>query len=326
MQAMEFRTLGKTDLKVSRLALGAMTFGGQVSEADAIRMVDRCLEQDINFYDTANVYNQGKSEIILGKALRGRRHKVVLASKVRGKMGEEPEDAGLKRPAIRRAIDDSLKRLGTDYVDLYYLHQPDWDTRIEETLATMEDLVREGKVRYPAVSNYAAWQVVQILWSCENHGCVPPTVSQPMYNLLTRSIEQEYIACCREYGIAIVAYNPLAGGLLTGKHLPENPPATGTRFDGNQMYLDRYWHGVYFDAQREVTAIANRAGMSTIQLAFRWLLTQAVVDCVLLGATSMDQLEENLKACEGPALDPAVLKECDAVWEKLRSATPKYNR
>lgn len=326
MQAMEFRTLGKTDLKVSRLALGAMTFGGQMSEADAIRMVDRCLEQDINFYDTANVYNQGKSEIILGKALRGRRHKVVLATKVRGKMGEEPEDVGLKRPAIRRAIDDSLKRLGTDYVDLYYLHQPDWDTPIEETLATMEDLVREGKVRYPAVSNYAAWQVVQMLWYCENHGCVPATVSQPMYNLLARGIEQEYIACSREYGIAIVAYNPLAGGLLTGKHLPENPPATGTRFDGNQMYLNRYWHGVYFDAQREVTAIANRAGMSTIQLAFRWLLTQPAVDCVLLGATSMDQLEENLKACEGPALDPSIFKECDAVWEKLRGATPKYNR
>ncbi len=326
MQQMEMRTLGKTGLKVSRLALGAMTFGGQVSEAEAIRMVDRCLEQGINFYDTANVYTQGQSEVILGKALKGRRHKVVLATKVRGKVGDEPEDVGLKRPAIRRAIDDSLKRLGTDYVDLYYLHQPDWDTRIEETLTTMEDLVREGKVRYPAVSNYAAWQIVQMLWYCENHGCVPPTVSQLMYNLLARGIEQEYLAFCREYGIAVVAYNPLAGGLLTGKHLPENPPAAGTRFDGNQMYLDRYWHGVYFDAQRDVAAIANRASMSGVQLAFRWLLSQPLVDCVLLGATSMDQLQENLKACEGPALDPAILKECDAVWEKLRGATPKYNR
>jgi len=326
MQAMEFRTLGRTDLKVSRLAMGAMTFGGQVTEEEAIPMVDRCLEHGINFYDTANVYNQGKSEIILGKALRGRRHKVVLATKVRGKMGEEPDDVGLKRPAIRRAMEGSLKRLGTDYVDVYYLHQPDWDTRIEETLATMEDLVREGKIRYPAVSNYAAWQVVQMLWHSENYGYVPPTVSQPMYNLLARGIEQEYLAFCEEFKIAIVAYNPLAGGLLTGKHPPENAPAAGTRFDGNKMYLDRYWHSAYFDAQREIAAIADRAGMSTIALAFRWLLTQPVVDSVLLGASSMRQLEENLKACEGPSLHADVLAECDGVWEKLSGVTPKYNR
>ncbi len=325
MQGMEFRTLGKTDLKVSRLSLGAMTFGGQVDEDEAIRMVDRCLEHGLNFYDTANVYNQGKSEVILGKALRGRRHKVVLSTKVRGKMGDEPEDVGLRRPAIRRAIEDSLRRLGTDYVDLYYLHHPDWDTRIEETLSTMEDLVREGKIRYPAVSNYAAWQVVQMLWHCENHGCVPPTVTQPMYNLLARGIEQEYLAFCKEYGLAVVAYNPLAGGLLTGKHSSGNPPAAGTRFDGNQVYQDRYWHETYFDAQREVAIIAESAGLTTTQLAFRWLLTQPAVDCVLLGASSMSQLDENLKACEGPVLEPSVIAQCDAVWEKLRGSTPKYN-
>ncbi|MBZ5496719.1 MAG: aldo/keto reductase [Acidobacteriia bacterium] len=326
MQAMEFRTLGKTDLKVSRLAMGAMTFGGQAPEAEAILMVDRCLEHGINFFDTANVYNQGKSEIILGKALRGRRHKAVLATKVRGKMGEEPDDAGLKRPAIRQAIEASLKRLGTEYVDLYYLHAPDWDTRIEETLDAMDELVREGKVRYPAVSNYASWQLVQMLWYCENHGFAPPTVSQPMYNLLARGIEQDYLACCKEYGIAVVVYNPLAGGLLTGKHLQEKPPAAGTRFDSNKIYQDRYWHSSYFDAQHEVSAIANRAGMSTIALAFRWLLMQPAVDSVLLGASGIGQLEENLKACEGPVLTADVLKECTVVWEKLRGAAPKYNR
>lgn len=326
MQAMEFRTLGKTGLQVSRLAMGTMTFGGQVPEADAIRLVDHCLEQGITFFDTANAYNQGKSEIILGKALRGRRHQVVLATKVRNKMGEEADDVGLKHPAIRKAIDASLKRLGTDYVDLYYLHAPDWDTRIEETLHAMEDLIREGKVRYPAVSNYAAWQVVQMLWHCDNHGYAPPAVTQPMYNLLARGIEQDYLACCKEFGIATVVYNPLAGGLLTGKHLPESAPAPGTRFDGNKMYLDRYWHAAYFDAQQQVSAIASRASMSTIALAFRWLLTQAAVDCVLLGASNMAQLEENLKACEGPALDEDVLKACDAIWEKLRGVTPKYNR
>lgn len=323
---MEYRTLGKTDLKVSRLAMGTMTFGGQAAEAEAIRMVDRCLEVGINFFDTANIYNLGQSEIILGKALSGRRHRAVLATKVRGKMGEEPDDVGLKRPAMLKAIDDSLKRLGTDYVDLYYLHQPDWDTRIEETLAAMEELVREGKVRYPAVSNYASWQVVQMLWHCENHGYVPPTVSQPMYNMLARGIEQEYVAFCREYQVAIVAYNPLAGGLLTGKHRPGRPPAAGTRFDGNQMYQDRYWHPAYFDALQEVSAIAGRAGISTAALAFQWLLAQPAVDSVLLGASCREQLEENLKACAGPALGAEVLEECDAVWNKLRGVTPKYNR
>ncbi len=323
---MEFRNLGRTDLRVSRLAMGAMTFGGQTAESEAIRMVDRCLEHGINFFDTANVYNQGASEVILGKALSGRRHKVVLATKVRGKMGDEPDDVGLKRPAIRRAIDNSLKRLGTDYVDLYYLHQPDWDTRIEETLGAMDELVKEGKVRYPAVSNYASWQVVQMLWHCENFGHMPPTVSQPMYNMLARGIEQEYIASCKQFHVGIVAYNPLAGGLLTGKHSRENPPTSGTRFDGNKMYQDRYWHPSYFDAVQEVAAIAARAGMPVTTLAFRWLLSQPAVDCVLLGASRIEQLEENLKACAGPALENGVLQECHRVWEKLRGVTPIYNR
>jgi aryl-alcohol dehydrogenase-like predicted oxidoreductase len=323
---MDYRTLGKTGLKVSRLAMGAMTFGGQTPEPEAIRIVDRCLEHGINFFDTANVYNQGKAEIILGKALSGRRHRVVLASKVRGKMGDEPEDVGLKRPAIRKAIDESLKRLGTDYVDLYYLHQPDWDTRIEETLGAMDELVKEGKIRYPAVSNYAAWQVLQMMWHCENYGYAPPSVSQPMYNVLARGIEQEYIPFCREYGIGIVAYNPLAGGLLTGKHAHGNPPTSGTRFDGNKMYQDRYWHPAYFDAQDEIAAVATGAGMSTTALAFRWLLTQTAVDCVLLGASRMEQLEENLMACSGPALEKDVLSACDKIWEKLRGVIPIYNR
>jgi len=326
MQAMEYRTLGGTDLKVSRISMGAMTFGGQTSEEEAIRIVDRCMERGITFYDTANVYCQGQSEAMLGKALSGRRHQIVLATKVRGRMGEDPDDEGLSRPAIRRAIDGSLKRLGTDYVDLYYLHQPDWGTRIEETLDAMEELVREGKIRYPAASNYAAWQMVQMLWHCADHGYVPPTVSQPMYNLLARGIEQEFLACCREFKIGIVAYSPLAGGLLTGKHRWNDAPAAGTRFDGNQMYLDRYWHSAYFDAQDAVSAVAGRAGMSTTELAFRWLFAQPVVDAVLLGASSLKQLDENLAACAGPALGADVLLECDAIWGKLRGVTPNYNR
>ena len=323
---MELRKLGKTDLEVTRVSMGTMTFGGQVSEEDSIRMVDCCLDAGINFFDTANSYNNGLSETILGKALKGRRHSVVLATKVRNKMGDEPDDVGLSRAAIRKAIHASLKRLQVDYVDLYYLHQPDWDTPVEETLAAMDELVREGKVRYPAVSNYASWQVVQMHWISENHGYVPPTVSQPMYNLLARGIEAEYLACCKEFGIAVVPYNPLAGGLLTGKHAKQTSPTPGTRFDGNKMYQDRFWHAQYFEAVEEASATAARAGLTLVELAFRWLLSRPGADTVIVGATTLDQLEDNLLACQGPSLTEDVLAECDAIWEKLRGVTPRYNR
>jgi aryl-alcohol dehydrogenase-like predicted oxidoreductase len=306
--------------------MGSMTFGGQVPEDEAVRIVDRCLDHGINFFDTANIYNLGRSESVLGKALRGRRHKIILATKVRGKMGEEPDDVGLSRSAVRKAIDGSLKRLATDYVDLYYLHQPDANARIEETLAVMDELVQEGKVRFPATSNYASWQILDMLWKSENRGFLPPTISQPMYNVVARAIEQEYLPFCKEFGIAVVPYNPLAGGLLSGKHSPGQPPAPGTRFEKNELYQGRYWHAEFFEAVTELSKIAQSAGMSLIALAFRWLLSQSMVDSVILGASSLPQLEENLKACEGPPLGEDVLRACDAVWSKLRGVTPVYNR
>ncbi len=323
---MEYRVLPQTDLKVSRLSMGTMTFGSQVSEADSIRMMDRCLEAEINFFDTANIYNQGESERIVGQGLKGRRKNIILASKARGKMGGGPDDVGLSRAAIRKAIEASLRRLQTDYLDLYYLHQPDYDTPIEETLETMAELVREGKVRYPAISNYAAWQVTQILWLCEKNGYPRPCISQPMYNLLARGIEDEYLPFCRKFQIAVVPYNPLAGGFLSGKHRSDAEPARGTRFDGNRMYLDRYWHGDYFQAVEATAQIAREAGRSLVELAFQWLLSRPVVDSIILGASKMEQLEANLKACEGTPLDKATLERCDGVWNRLRGVTPKYNR
>jgi len=201
---MEYRRLSKTGLKVSRLSFGTMTFGAQTDEATARRMVDCCFDQGINFFDTANIYNRGAAETILGKVLQGRRERVVLASKVRGKMGDAPDDEGLSRAAITKAIDASLKRLGTDYVDLYYLHQPDYAVPIEETLETVQELVRAGKVRFPAVSNYAAWQVCEILGICQKRVYGPYFISQPMYNLLARGIEDEYLPFCRRFGVAVV--------------------------------------------------------------------------------------------------------------------------
>ncbi len=323
---MEFRNLPNTDLKVSRVCFGTMTFGGQTDEATAGKMMDLCLDAGINFFDSANIYNHGRAETIVGKLLRGRRDKTVLATKVRGKMGEGPEEAGLSRAAIHKAMDSSLKRLGTDYVDLYYLHQPDYDVPIEETLAAMQELVAAGKVRYPAVSNYAAWQVAEIHCLAQKNGFKAPYISQPMYNLLARAIEEEYLPFAKKYGVAIIPYNPLAGGLLTGKHLRGKQPLAGSRFDGNQMYLNRYWHEDYFAAVEDLQKVAREAGKSVVELAFAWLLSQEQVDSVILGASRVEQLEQNLKACEGPRLDAAVLDRCDEIWRRLRGIVPKYSR
>jgi aryl-alcohol dehydrogenase-like predicted oxidoreductase len=323
---MEYRALPHTDLKVSRLSFGNMPFGSQTNESDACRIVDRCFDAGINFFDTANSYNLGRAETMLGRALFPRRSKVILASKVFNKMGDALDDRGLSRAAILKAIDASLQRLGTDYLDLYYLHQPDWNVPIEETLATMDELVRAGKVRYPATSNYAAWQVAEILWICEKNGYEPPYISQPMYNLIARGIEDEFLPFCRRFGVAVVPYNPLAGGLLTGKHKQDNGPIAGTRFDKNELYLNRYWHADDFAAVEELRSIARDAGRTLVELSFQWLLAQEIVDSIILGASRMEQLEENLKACEGERLDAETLARCDAVWRRLRGVTPKYNR
>jgi 1-deoxyxylulose-5-phosphate synthase len=323
---MEFRKLPKTGLEVSRLSFGTMTFGAQTDEATAHRMVDCCLDAGINFIDTANAYSRGAAETIVGKTLKGRRNKVILATKVCNKMGDAPDDAGLSRAAMRKAIEASLERLGTDYVDLYYLHLPDYATPIEETLEAMEELVQAGKVRFPAISNYAAWQVAEILCICEKRGYRPYFISQPMYNLIARGIEDEYLPFCRRFGVAVVPYNPLAGGLLTGKHSSQSAPTPGTRFDANKMYQDRYWHNDDFTAVEELSAIAREAGKTLVELALQWMLSQPVVDSIILGASRLEQLQENLKAAEGPALDKSVLERCDAVWKRLRGVTPKYNR
>jgi 1-deoxyxylulose-5-phosphate synthase len=323
---MEYRTLQHTELKISRASFGTMPFGKQADQAASTRMVDQCLEAGVNFFDTANMYNLGRAEEVLGAALGPRRSQVVLASKVRYRMGEAPDESGLSRAAIRKALEASLKRLGTDYLDLYYLHWPDYDTPIEETLEAIDEAVRSGKVRYPAISNYAAWQVAEIFCISGQRGYRPPHVSQPMYNLLARGIEDEYTSFARRFGVSLVVYNPLAGGLLTGKHSRERGPIAGTRFDSNLLYLGRYWHHDYFAAVDELRAIATDAGKTLVELAVQWLLAQQQVDSVILGASRPDQLAENLKACESGSLNAATVARCDEVWKRLRGVTPKYNR
>ena len=318
-------TLPHTDLTVSRLCFGTMTLGKPLDQAGSTQLVERCMEAGINFFDTANMYQTGVAETMLGEAIKGRRDQLVIASKVRFKMGDEPDQQGLTRNAILRAIDESLRRLQTDYLDIYYLHAPDHATPIEGSLETMNSLVRQGKVRYIACSNYASWEVVEMLWLANEHGWAAPYISQPMYNLLARGIEQEYLAMGKRFGVSSIVYNPLAGGLLTGKHRKETI-TPGTRFDNNKLYQDRYWHERYFEAVEELRQIARHAGRSLVSLALNWLLHHTPSDVVILGASSLTQLNENLAASEEGPLDEQTLGACDQVWQNLRGPLPVYNR
>jgi 1-deoxyxylulose-5-phosphate synthase len=322
---MEFRTLKQTSLKVSRLCLGTMTFGKPVTEDEAVQMVDLCLDEGLNFFDTANMYQLGRAEEMLGHAIQGRRDRVIVASKVRAKMGEAPDQSGLSKKAIFRAIEETLRRLRTDYLDLYFLHQPDYDVPIEESLEAMEQLVSQGKIRYPATSNYAAWQVAQMIDLAKQNGYTPAVTSQPMYNLLARGIEQEFIPMAKAFDISILAYNPLAAGLLTGKHQEVSIPQGG-RFDRNQMYQDRYWHTQTFEAVEKLRLIAQRAGRSLTSLAFSWLLHHTATDVVILGASRLEQLRQNLALCKDGPLGDDLIRECDAIWQSLRGPIPTYNR
>lgn len=298
-----------------------MTFGSQADEKQSHRMLDLWLERGSNFVDTANVYNKGASEEIVGKWLVGqRRDHIILATKVRGKIGEGPLDVGLSRAAIVYQIEQSLKRLRTDYVDLYYLHQPDYDVPVEESLAAMDELVRAGKVREVAASNYAAWQMTEMQWIAKERGFAPIRVTQPMYNLLARGIEQEFLPMCQRFGIATAVYNPLAGGLLTGKH--GTSPEAGGRFDGNQMYLDRYWH----DAMHRAVEHLRSTGRPLVSLALNWIRHHSAATSMILGASRFEQLEQNLAALNDGPLSEDQLKICDEAWAMVRGSAPKYNR
>jgi aryl-alcohol dehydrogenase-like predicted oxidoreductase len=322
---MEFRNLKHTDLKVSRLCFGTMTFGKPVQQEDAKAMIETCLAAGINFVDTANMYQLGAAEEILGKTLKGIRDRVVLTSKVRMKMGEQPDEVGLSRRAIERAIEDSLRRLQTDYLDIYFLHQPDYDVPIDETLEAMETLVKAGKVRYPGTSNYASWQLVQMLDLAHARNYMPCLIAQPMYNLLARGIEQEFLPMARAYDVSTMVYNPLAAGLLTGKHRKEVVPEGG-RFDKNRMYQDRYWNERTFEAVDRLKQIAADAGRSLISFAFAWLLHHTASDVVILGASSLEQLRQNLEACATGPLPEDAVAACDQVWQDFRGPVPNYNR
>ena len=319
--------LGTLGCEVSTVCLGTMTFGSQVDESEAACMVDYALDQGVNFLDTANVYNNGLSEEITGRILGDKRSKVILATKVRGKMHSgENSYVGLSRSAIRKAIDESLQRLNTDYVDIYYLHQPDYEVELLESLEVMNNLLQEGKIRAIGFSNYAAWQMMEMTSISLKHGFQVPSIAQPMYNLLARGIEQEYLAFTKRFDVSNVCYNPLAGGMLSGKQSLDKGPLAGTRFDSNEQYRKRYWHEEYFKAIELLKQTANNFGISLTELSLRWLCNQPGAQCVILGASKYDHLIENLTAAQADPLPSEALADCELAWSMLRGPAPQYNR
>lgn len=297
-----------------------MTFGGQVSDEDSIRIIHAALDKGINFVDTADLYYHGQSETVTGKALKGRRDQVILATKVFNPMSDDPNDRGLNRRHILDALDKSLSRLQTDYVDIYYLHQPDYLTPIAETLETMDTLVRSGKVRYIGVSNYAAWQISDLLACAKENHWTPPVVTQNVYNLLTRGIEEELLPQARAHNLGVVVYNPLMSGLLTGKHA-KGCPAAGSRLADNAMYNKRYWSDENFDAAQELAAIAGEAGLTPAELALRWCANQKGINAVLIGVSRLSHLDANLSAVLAQPLAPDVLEACDRISAKMQVGT-----
>ena len=322
---MEYKTLPGTSLKLSQLCLGTMMFGGQTSEADSLQIMDYAYSQGINFFDTANTYVQGESEFIVGKGLKGRRHDILLATKVRGQMGSGRNDFGLNRRNILAALEASLQRLDTDYLDLYYLHAPDYDTSLEETVETMSNLVKSGKIRYWGVSNFAAWQVADMLAICDKRSYIPPCVTQNVYNALTRGIEAEFLPFLKAHPLGLVIYNPIAGGLLSGKHVFGQPSAN-TRFANNQEYYKRYWSQENFTAVEKLQAIAEAQNLSLLQLAMKWCAAQPQVTSTITGVSRLEQLKQNIASVEGKPLSVDILTQCDEIWLSLAGTRFAYNR
>lgn len=322
---MQYRNIPGTSLKVSALSLGTMMFGGQTGEEDSLAIMDYAYDNGVNFWDTANAYNQGESEKIVGKALKGRRNDIFLATKVFGQMGKGLNDRGLSRRNIVGSIDASLKRLGTDYVDLYYLHSPDYETKIEESLEAMNNLVKAGKIRYIGVSNYAAWQIADILAICDKRGYIAPVITQNVYNAITRGVETELVPFLKAHELGMAVYNPIAGGLLAGKHKP-GIPEENTRFAKNKIYYERYWSEENFAAVEKLLQIARDHGMSILELALKWCLSRPCVTSIISGVSKPAQIEQNIASIAGDGLSEEIIAQCDAVWKMLAGTRFKYNR
>jgi aryl-alcohol dehydrogenase-like predicted oxidoreductase len=276
-----------------RIALGTMNFGKRTPEPLARQIIDRALSQGITFLDTANSYNDGESERIVGRAIAGRRDRFIVATKV-GLARHEGKNEGLSRARIIEACDASLARMKTEYIDVYYLHAPDPSTPIDETLSAIEELLSAGKVRGWAVSNYASWQILEMQVLCEKRGMVRPILSQVIYNVLLRQLEVEYFKFAAHVGLHTIIYNPLAGGFLSGRYRPEDTAVSGSRFDSNVIYRRRYWSPRLFELVEAYRSVAQREGMSLVELSYAWVAERGGVDSMLIGPATIEHLDAAL--------------------------------
>ena len=355
---MEYRKMGRTGLKVSSFCLGTMMFGKQVDESESIRIIHKAVDEGINFIDTADMYVNTVTEQIVGKAIKGMRDSLVVASKaghIRAlgkKYGEQiiagpidlarprpfhpwpsgeeigPNDMGLSRKHMMQSVEGSLKRLGTDYLDIFYAHMPDYDTPLDETLRAMDDLVRQGKVRYLGCSNFRAFQLSKALWLSDKHGLARWDVIQPPFNLLARDIEYELLPLCIEEGVGVASFSPMAAGFLSGKHEKGKSPTEGTRFAMSKQgfkYNLKFWNDLDFDAVEILKQIAKDHGYNLPQFALAWILNKKGITSIVSGATSVEQLLENMKAV-GIKLPQEALDACDSVWDQLHPPRLFYGR
>jgi len=309
----EYRNLGNSGLKVSRACLGAMNFGlsqgAPCDEKEAQRIIDGFLGSGNNFIDTANVYTAGDSERIVGKAIKEKRHSVVLATKARGPQGRGPNDMGTSRVHLTRALEASLKRLDTDYIDLYQMHAWDPDTPIEETMVTLDGFVRAGKVRYIGCSNYTGSQIVEAQWAAARHNTTPFVALQPRYSLLSRDIEADILPACQRHGLGTLVYSPLGGGMLTGKYRRGAAPAEDSRYGraGRARMAEWILTEQNFDIVDATCEVAAEVGATPSAVALAWCLSRRGVTSAIIGPRTFEQQEECLAGFE-LALPPELLK------------------
>jgi 1-deoxyxylulose-5-phosphate synthase len=324
---MEHVRLGRSGLQVSRLCLGTMTFGLQSDEATGFAIMDKAAEGGIDFFDTSDAYplggdlaTRGRTEEIIGRWLGGKRERFIIATKCFAPTGPAPFDGGNSRKHIMSAVEASLRRLGTDYIDLYQLHGYDQNTPIDETLSALDDLVHSGKVRYIGCSNFLTYQLVRAIGRSETLRLARFDSVQPRYNLLFRQIEREMLPFCAEDGVGVIPYNPIAGGLLAGKHDRSAPPADGTRFtlgNAGSMYQDRYWHERMFDTVEAISKLADEAAVNIVTLSVAWVLANKAITAPIIGASKPNQLDATLSAATY-ALDPDLKGRLDDLTHEYR--------
>jgi aryl-alcohol dehydrogenase-like predicted oxidoreductase len=322
---MEYRSLGWSGLKVSPLCLGTMMFGGATDEATATRIVARARDQGINFIDSADGYTGGRSEEVVGRAIRDHRSWWVLATKCAGPTGPGPNDRGVSRRHVQHAVEASLRRLGVDEIDVLYLHKEDHATPLAETVRVLADLIRAGKIRYFGVSNYRSWRVAEICRLCDEAGIDRPVASQPLYNALNREVEVEHLPACGYFGLGVVPYSPLARGVLTGKYVPDIPPPVGTRAGRqDRRMLESEWRTESLHIARAIAEHAAAKGMSPGQFAMAWVLNNRLVTAAIGGPRTEEQWEAYVGAlsCRLDAADEALV---DRLVSPGHPSTPGYN-